>query len=99
MDTVDGIGRRAVASRYDTFGVPRSTLELHSIALDGDPLEARTLRDLPDALAILARQGGLFDQNEALDAHAYEIELRRLQPAAAVDFMTRESSSFRTVES
>ena len=51
---------------------PRSTLELHSIALDGDPLEARTLRDLPDALAILARQGGLFDQNEALDAHAYE---------------------------
>lgn len=33
---------------------------------------ARDLRDLPDALAILVRRGGLFDQNEALQANVFE---------------------------
>lgn len=50
----------------------RSTLELHSIPMDQQSLEARALRDLPDALSILGRQGGLFDQNEAIQAGAFE---------------------------
>lgn len=50
----------------------RSTLELHSIPSDQQSLEARALRDLPDALSILGRQGGLFDQNEAVQAAAFE---------------------------
>ncbi len=50
----------------------RSTLELHSIPMDQHGLEARALRNLPDALSILGRQGGLFDQNEALQAGAFE---------------------------
>lgn len=50
----------------------RSTLELQSIPMDKQNLEARVLRDLPDALSILGRQGGLFDQNEAVQAGAYE---------------------------
>jgi hypothetical protein len=50
----------------------RSTLELHRIPTDDHGLEARALRDLPDALAILGRQGGLFDNNEALRDGAFE---------------------------
>ncbi|MCT7658037.1 toll/interleukin-1 receptor domain-containing protein [Mycobacterium deserti] len=50
----------------------RSTLELHSIPMDQQNLEARVLRDLPDALSILGRQGGLFDQNEAVQSGAFE---------------------------
>jgi hypothetical protein len=50
----------------------RSTLELHSIPIDRYGLEARALRDLPDALSILGRESGLFDQNEALQAGAFE---------------------------
>jgi TIR domain len=50
----------------------RSTLELHSIPMDQQSLQARVLRDLADALSILGRQGGLFDQNEAVQAGAFE---------------------------
>ena len=48
----------------------RSTLELHSIPVDQRSVEARVLRDLPDALSILGRQGGLFDQNEAVQSRS-----------------------------
>jgi TIR domain len=50
----------------------RSTLELHSIPIGQYDLESRALRDLPDALSILGRQSGLFDQNEALQASPFE---------------------------
>ncbi|MDT5151182.1 MAG: hypothetical protein QOI01_2915 [Mycobacterium sp.] len=50
----------------------RSTLELHTIPMDDHGLEARALRELPDALAGLGRQGGLFDNNEAVRADAFE---------------------------
>lgn len=50
----------------------RSTLELQSISLRQHGLEARELRELPNALAALGRQGGLFDQNEAVQAEAFE---------------------------
>ncbi|OBI65132.1 hypothetical protein A5667_27480 [Mycolicibacterium fortuitum] len=50
----------------------RSTLELHCIPTDGHGLEARELRGLADALAIVGRQGGLFDHNEALQVDAFE---------------------------
>ena len=58
----------------------RSTLELHSIPIDGSGLEARAMRDLPDALAILGRQGGLFDQNEALQTGAFEDRAEACSP-------------------
>lgn len=51
---------------------PRATLELHSIMVDSSPLETRALRDLANLLAILGRQRGLFDQNEAIDTSAFE---------------------------
>lgn len=57
---------------YPTSLDPRSTLELHSIPIDRQNLEARVLRDLPDALSILGRHCGLFDQNEAVQADAFE---------------------------
>jgi hypothetical protein len=50
----------------------QATLELHSIMVDSSPLEARALRDLANPLAILGRQRGLFDQNEAIDTSAFE---------------------------
>ncbi|WP_197497332.1 toll/interleukin-1 receptor domain-containing protein [Mycobacterium sp. 852013-51886_SCH5428379] len=50
----------------------RSTLELHTIPIDEHGVEARTLRELPDFLASLGRQGGLFDNNEAVRADAFE---------------------------
>jgi hypothetical protein len=50
----------------------RSTLELHSIPIDLPGIDSRALRDLPDALSILGRQSGLFDQSEALQAGAFE---------------------------
>jgi len=58
----------------------RSTLELHSIPVDQRSVEARVLRDLPDALSILGRQGGLFDQNEAVQSRAFEDRAEAFSP-------------------
>lgn len=60
----------------------RSTVELHTIPMDDNGLEARVLRDLPDALAILGRQNGLFDNHEAVRSGAFE---DRAEASAAVD--------------
>ncbi|MFC8043000.1 toll/interleukin-1 receptor domain-containing protein [Nocardia sp. NPDC057353] len=51
----------ASESRY-----ANATLELHTLLTDPEPLEARTLRDLPGELAALGRSTGLFEQNEQL---------------------------------
>ncbi|GFG65510.1 hypothetical protein MKUB_30000 [Mycobacterium kubicae] len=60
--------------RGDTMhgGYSRSTLELHSIPIDQQTLEARSLRELANALPALGRQSGLFDQTEAVEAGAAE---------------------------
>lgn len=60
----------------------RSTLELHTIPMDDNGLEARALRDLPDTLAILGRQNGLFDNHEAIRSGAFE---DRAEASAAGD--------------
>ncbi|MDC8974669.1 toll/interleukin-1 receptor domain-containing protein [Mycobacterium marinum] len=73
----------------------RSTLELHSIPSDQQSLEARALRDLPDALAILGRQGGLFDQNEAVKATAFEDRAEASTPGSGFRQVAKGIAAYR----